>query len=139
MSNENAVSRFFRRLFGSRKPSVADSEDSRDNPVVNTYTGREIFSIYDFADLKSLEVIVYKSLDDFTRMIEWQDALGDEFTTVIDTTGNVYKWDDTKTDEYATSYGYTMIPYRVDTDLSERCMLHYERSGYADEFHISYG
>jgi hypothetical protein len=91
----------------------------------------KIFSLYREKDI--FEICVYESLDDFTQRTEWQDALNDYFT-ILDENGNIYKWDESKTEEFATTYNYTLIIKKTDVELGDLCKRNYALSNFASEF-----
>lgn len=93
----------------------------------------KLFSIYKEND--TFEIVVYESIEDFTNRTEWQDIIDDYFT-IIDNEGNIYKWDDSKKDEYGTVYNYTLKVDRIDTELSKACLSNYEANHFATEFNF---
>jgi len=91
----------------------------------------KIFSLYKEKNI--FEICVYESLEDFTQRTEWQDILDDYFT-IIDENGNIYKWNESKTDEFAITYNYNLIIKRTDTELGRLCQRNYILNNFATEF-----
>lgn len=77
-----------------------------------------IFCIDNYSNPK--EIVVYDSIDQLTKRIEWQDIL-DKGVINIDANGNIYEWDDNKKSEYRGIYGYSMKVVEINTpSWSER-------------------
>ncbi len=91
----------------------------------------KIFSLY--REKNIFEICVYESLNDFVQSIEWQDILDDYFT-ILDEEGNIYKWDESKTKEFATIYDYTLIIKKTDKELGSLCQRNYLLNNCATEF-----
>lgn len=95
----------------------------------------KLFSIYKEKDV--FEVVVYESLEDFIKSTEWQDIMDDYFT-IIDDQGKIYKWDDSKKEEYGTVYNYTLKIDRIDYELSKACLSNYVKNNFATEFKFKF-
>ena len=67
-----------------------------------------------------IEFIVYDSLEDLSRRVDWQDIL-DPCSTILDEDGKIYEWDDTKAEEIGTVFDYSFQAVRMDLDLAKRC------------------
>jgi hypothetical protein len=91
----------------------------------------KIFNLYKVKNLH--EVVVYNSIGDFTKMVEWQDVF-DSQCIIIDELGGIYKWDDTKKDEYATTYDYTLVVKEINLELAKLCKHNYVQKNFSDEF-----
>jgi len=122
--------------FGNKNPQLLKAggtlaaTDSR-----NVKNKMKLFSLY--KENNTFEAVVYESLEDFTKRTEWQDIIDDYFT-IIDNKGRIYKWDDSKKEEYGTVYNYTLKIDRIDTELSKACLLNYEANNYATEFKFKF-
>ena len=95
----------------------------------------KLFSLY--KDNNTFEVVVYESLEDFTKRTEWQDIIDDYFT-IIDDKGKIYKWDDSKKEEYGTIYNYTLKIDRIDKELGKACLSNYETNNFSTEFKFKF-
>ena len=67
------------------------------------------------------QVIVYKSINDLTKRVEWQDVFEGK-SIIIDENGTEYEWDSSKKDEIGTVYDYTLIPTSRISELITECL-----------------
>lgn len=67
------------------------------------------------------QVIVYESIGDLTRRVEWQDIVEGK-SIIIDEDGMEYEWDSSRKNEIGTVYGYTLILTSRVSELITPCL-----------------
>tara|TARA_Y100001933_G_C18626123_1_gene408384 strand:- start:203 stop:484 length:282 start_codon:yes stop_codon:yes gene_type:complete len=67
------------------------------------------------------QVIVYESITDLTKRVEWQDIFEGK-SIIIDKNGTEYEWDSSKKDEIGIVYDYTLTPTSRVSKLITECL-----------------
>jgi hypothetical protein len=82
-----------------------------------------------------IEFIVYDSLEDLSKRVDWQDIL-DPSLIILDEDGNIYTWDDKKIEEIGIVFNYSFKAVRTDLDLAKRCKAKFFEMGRPYSFEL---